>query len=80
MSSLLHSCHITLFLVLAAVLRTVEAGYVTGGFRATAWQQAYATFYGDDTASETMGKFLFPPKGVIMFSSLYKPISPVGKV
>ncbi|KAL2235591.1 expansin-A18 [Sesamum indicum] len=55
-AALLHSCCLSFFLVLAVVVRRAAAGgYAPPAFRPTAWQNAYATFYGDDTASATMG-------------------------
>ncbi|KAL3645622.1 Expansin-A18 [Castilleja foliolosa] len=58
MAYLLHKRSLRFFLALAAliVLRPpVEAGYSSPVFHATQWQLAHATFYGDETASETMG-------------------------
>lgn len=46
---------IFLFLAVAAVGKAVAAGYSTPVFRPTPWKLAYATFYGDETAAETMG-------------------------
>ncbi|KAL0312691.1 UNVERIFIED_CONTAM: Expansin-A7 [Sesamum radiatum] len=42
-------------MVLAAVGKATAAGYYTPVFHPTAWKLAYATFYGDETASATMG-------------------------
>lgn len=60
MASLLHSWHLVfVLLAVAAVEKAVGAGY-SPVFRPTPWKLAYATFYGDETASETMGElFLF---------------------
>ncbi|CAA0842268.1 Expansin-A7 [Striga hermonthica] len=45
-----------LFLVTALVSKATASGYyVRHVFRPTPWKLAYATFYGDETASETMG-------------------------
>ncbi|KAL0373145.1 UNVERIFIED_CONTAM: Expansin-A18 [Sesamum calycinum] len=55
-AALLHSCCLSFFLVLAVVVsRAAAGGYGPPVFQATQWQNAYATFYGDDTASATMG-------------------------
>lgn len=61
MDSLLHSCRLRfLFLVMAVVGKAMAGGYYsTPVFRPTPWKLAYATFYGDETASETMGALLF---------------------
>lgn len=50
----LHSWCFSFFLVMA-VLGNATAAYYAAVFRPTAWKQAYATFYGDETAAETMG-------------------------
>ncbi|XP_047944425.1 expansin-A7-like [Salvia hispanica] len=56
MASLLVSWRlIFLFLAVAAMGKAVAAGYSTPVFRPTPWKLAYATFYGDETAAETMG-------------------------
>ncbi|GFP97771.1 expansin-a7 [Phtheirospermum japonicum] len=60
MASLLHSSRrliSLIFLVMAVIGKTMAAGYYAAPvvFRPTAWKLAYATFYGDETASETMG-------------------------
>ncbi|KAG8382318.1 hypothetical protein BUALT_Bualt05G0065000 [Buddleja alternifolia] len=55
MASLLHPWVLGFFLVLAVVGRATAGGYSTPVFRATPWKLAHATFYGDETASETMG-------------------------
>lgn len=59
MASLLHSWRLSLFLVAALISKAAAAGYATPVYRATPWKLAYATFYGDETASETMGALLF---------------------
>ncbi|CAA2961725.1 expansin-A7-like [Olea europaea subsp. europaea] len=50
----LHSWCFIFFLVIAVVGKATAAYYVPV-FRPTAWKLAYATFYGDETAAETMG-------------------------
>ncbi|CAI9755394.1 unnamed protein product [Fraxinus pennsylvanica] len=50
----LHSWCFSFFLVMA-VVGNATAAYYAPVFRPTAWKQAYATFYGDETAAETMG-------------------------
>lgn len=57
MVSLLHSRQFSLFFLILAVIEKARAGYYAPVFRPTAWQLAHATFYGDETASETMGEF-----------------------
>lgn len=60
MASLLHSWRfIFLFLALAAIGKAAAAGYAAPVFHATPWKLAYATFYGDETAAETMGALSF---------------------
>lgn len=48
-----------MFLAVAAMGKAVAAGYSTPVFRPTPWKLAYATFYGDETAAETMGTAAF---------------------
>ncbi|KAI3453634.1 hypothetical protein Pfo_010297 [Paulownia fortunei] len=57
MASLLHSWCLSFFLALAVVVvgRVTAGGYSAPVFQATPWQLAHATFYGDETASATMG-------------------------
>lgn len=45
-------------LVLALVVGGAAAGGYSApaGFQPTPWQQAFATFYGDESASETMSE------------------------
>lgn len=47
--------------VLEIVCKTRVAGYygssAPAGFQSSQWETAHATFYGDETASETMGIF-----------------------
>lgn len=60
MASLLQSWRLVfVLLAVVAVGKAVGAGYSTPVFRPTPWKLAYATFYGDETASETMGEFIF---------------------
>lgn len=60
MASLLHSWRlIFFFLAVTVVGKAVAAGYVKPVFRPMPWKLAYATFYGDETASETMGTSLY---------------------
>lgn len=60
MASLLHWWCLSFFSVaMMAVERASAAGYATPVFHTTPWQLAHATFYGDETASETMGMLLF---------------------
>ncbi|XP_055821861.1 expansin-A18-like [Solanum dulcamara] len=60
MASFHHRCSLTIFLIvatLAIIDRANGAGYgaTPSGFQATPWKLAHATFYGDETASATMG-------------------------
>ncbi|XP_049377605.1 expansin-A18-like [Solanum stenotomum] len=60
MASFHHRWSLTMFLVvatLAIIDRANGAGYgdTPSGFQATAWQPSHATFYGDESASATMG-------------------------
>lgn len=63
MASFLHSWSFSLFLIVftSAMFtgKSMAAGYgkarVPTGFRPSQWSLAHATFYGDETASETMG-------------------------
>ncbi|KAL3833567.1 hypothetical protein ACJIZ3_008303 [Penstemon smallii] len=55
MASLLHTWRLSFLLVVALIGKATAAGYSTPVFQASAWQSAFATFYGDETASETMG-------------------------
>ncbi|PHT96123.1 Expansin-A4 [Capsicum annuum] len=55
-----HRWTLTIFLIVVAIIslvdRTKAGGYGTpSGFQATPWKLAHATFYGDETASATMG-------------------------
>ncbi|XP_057775670.1 expansin-A18-like [Salvia miltiorrhiza] len=55
-SNLLYSWCLGIFMVLTAVVGgAAAAGYSAAGFQPSPWKQAYATFYGDETASATMG-------------------------
>lgn len=59
-SNLPYSRCIAILLVLTAVVgRAAAAGYRSRGFQPTPWKQAFATFYGDETASATMGEYSF---------------------
>lgn len=42
-------------LILAIAEKSNASGYARPIFRSGAWQLAHATFYGDESASETMG-------------------------
>ncbi|XP_051114443.1 putative expansin-A30 [Andrographis paniculata] len=59
MASLLHSWQLCFLLALAMAAGNVAAGGYSRpavkGFQPTPWTLAYATFYGDETASATMG-------------------------
>ncbi|XP_016484491.1 expansin-A7 [Nicotiana tabacum] len=60
MASFHHRWSLTFFFIvatLALIAQAHAAGYSTPSvtFKATPWQLAHATFYGDETASETMG-------------------------
>ncbi|KAK6781442.1 hypothetical protein RDI58_019238 [Solanum bulbocastanum] len=60
MASFHHRWRLTMFLVvatLAIIDRANGAGYgdTPRGFQATVWQPSHATFYGDESASATMG-------------------------
>lgn len=61
MASFHHRWNLTIFLVVATLAfidRARGGGYGTpSGFQATPWKLAHATFYGDETASATMGAF-----------------------
>ncbi|XP_060178466.1 expansin-A7 [Lycium barbarum] len=54
-----HRWSLTIFLIvatLALIDRAMAGGYAApSGFKATPWKLAHATFYGDETASATMG-------------------------
>lgn len=60
-SNLVYSRCLGIFLVLTVVVGgAAAAGYSPPprGFQPTPWKQAYATFYGDETASATMGQYI----------------------
>ncbi|XP_073304454.1 expansin-A7 [Primulina huaijiensis] len=52
MGSLLHSWNLaSFFLVLAFIREATSAGYSTPRFQPSAWRNAFATFYGDDSGN-----------------------------
>ncbi|EYU28952.1 hypothetical protein MIMGU_mgv1a021679mg [Erythranthe guttata] len=55
-SSLLHSLCLVSFVLVTVVVGTASAAaYAPPGFRASAWELAHATFYGDSGGSANMG-------------------------
>lgn len=61
------------FLVLVVLFHGASAaGYSSApaGFQPTPWQQAHATFYGDETASETNGELIYSQIYALLLSNL----------
>lgn len=73
-SHLQKSWRLSLFCSLMVLLGMVRlsTGYATTHFKPSRWNSAHATFYGDDSASETMGKLLSKSLLPFIFSKIMK--------